>query len=728
MKHLPRECFQPALQRLDLLLHREILRLRASYQLSLDEFRGLYVSDSQVDALIRQWSDAEQHHDSIENLHRLIDEYDHESRKALASDPQWNHLVEQFQLNPMEQDVVILALAPELALKYETLYAYLNNDVTRKFPTVDLALRLAAAGRQTACRRAFSPAGTLVRAQILEPVNDLSERWSLSAGFRLAPSVHSYLWDGVPLDARLIPGSQFFPLKTASAASLDSLNPLPTVVGNEVSVLEGEPGAGRLQAVQQCLSASGRSVLVADLSALAIARESLSDQLLRLLMQARLGNAGLLLNGVDKLMRAEDNERRQASAALMQLSCVPVPVYLCVASGAPWREWLAGIRCTVLAFSDPDVAQRVQLWQSGLANQGLSAASDDVHSVADRFVLNPGQIAAAVATVAAAQRTAAKVPASIAPHSLLSAAREQSVGDIGKLANKVCTSYRWEDLILPRSTAERVQEAIAAIINRGLVYQQWQMCQRTGGSSGLMMMFSGTSGTGKTMCASLIAQAVGFDLYCIDLSSVVSKYIGDTEKNLDRIFTAARRANCILFFDEADALLGKRSEVKDAHDRYANVEVAYLLQKMEQHDGVVIMATNIAKNIDSAFSRRLHYTIEFPRPNAEHRERLWRGMFPPQAPLAEDVDFTFLSRHFEGTGGDIKTIALDAAMQAAGNGQCINMQCLVRAMARQLIKQGKAPCAADFKQYFPLLENSMDPRNAVSRQVIRHTSAAANQS
>lgn len=725
MNYLPRECFQPAIQRLDLLLHREILRLRAAYQLSLDEFRGLYVSDSQVDALVGQWGREQQGAD-VETLQAMITECEHTGRVALAADGYWNRLVDEFGLSLIEQDILLLAFAPQLALKYETLYAYLNNDITRKYPTTDLALRVLADDETyAACRSALSPRGILLRAQLLEKTGSESDGASLAAGFRVSPSVISYLLEGQPCDARLLPACEYLTHPPGTEYDSSSGNPDSALL----EVLEGEPGAGRLAQVREQLAFRGMGVVHVEMTSLAAAGnmsgESLDVQLRRLLLQARLGRMGVYLNGIDRLFEGEVRERRETAAALLQLRQSSVPVYLAVACGAAWREWLTELPVRVQRFNDPDLPRRLQLWQAALAARRLSADAGDIQAVADRFVLNPGQIAAAATALGVAEDPHGK---RLKSERLFAAARDQSVGSIGKLASKVSTTHCWDDLVLPRATLGRVNEAVAAIINRGLVYQQWQMSRRTGGNSGLMMMFSGSSGTGKTMCASLIAQAVGFDLYCIDLSSVVSKYIGDTEKNLDRIFTAARRANCIIFFDEADALLGKRSEVKDAHDRYANVEVAYLLQKMEQHDGVVIMATNIARNIDAAFSRRLHYTIEFPRPNAEHREQLWRGIFPPETPLDENVDFTFLARHFEGTGGDIKTIALDAAMQAAGNGQCINMQCLVRAMARQLIKQGKAPGAADFKQYFPLLESSLEPGAAGSRRVVRHPAAVSKHS
>ncbi len=726
MSYLPRASFQPALQRLDLLLHREILRLRAAYQLSLDEFRGLYVSDSQVDALVGQWN-REQQGSDLESLQSMISELEDAGRTSLAADRNWNHLVSTFGLTPVEQDFILLALAPQLALKYETLYAYLNNDITRKYPTIDLALRmLADDDTYVSCRLALGPRGVLLREQLIERIGSGSDGVSLAAGFRVSPSVVSYLLEGIPCDDRLLPACEYLSCSPGYGNSRSQSS--DSVARGTIEVLEGELGAGRLMYARESLADFGKGVLYVEMPSLVMAcntcGERLDVQLQRLLLQARLCRMGLYLNNVGRLFEGETRERREIGAALMLLRKSAVPVYLAVASSAVWREWLPGLPARVRQFTDPDLPRRLQLWQAALAARRLPVDAGDIQVVADRFVLNPGQIAAAVTTLVDACQ-AGSDPLSV--DHLLTAAREQSVGDIGKLADKINTTHRWEDLVLPRATLARVNEAVAAIINRGMVYQQWQMRRRTGGNSGLMMLFSGSSGTGKTMCASLIAQAVGFDLYCIDLSSVVSKYIGETEKNLDRIFNAARRANCIVFFDEADALLGKRSEVKDAHDRYANVEVAYLLQKMEQHDGVVIMATNIAKNIDTAFSRRLHYTIDFPRPNAEHRESLWRGMFPSEVPLAEDVDFTFLARHFEGTGGDIKTIALDAAMQAAGSAQQINMQCLVRAMARQLIKQGKAPSAADFKQYYPLLESNVESGRTRSRRVVRHPKAVAEQ-
>jgi SpoVK/Ycf46/Vps4 family AAA+-type ATPase len=252
-----------------------------------------------------------------------------------------------------------------------------------------------------------------------------------------------------------------------------------------------------------------------------------------------------------------------------------------------------------------------------------------------------------------------------------------------------------------------VKEIAAAIRHRHVVYSEWGFDKRIAAGPGLKILFSGASGTGKTMTAGVIAAELGLDLYKIDLSGIVSKYIGETEKNLDRIFHAAESSNAILFFDEADALFGKRSEVQDAHDRYANIEVAYLLQKIEEYEGVVILASNLSKNIDLAFARRMHYVVEFPLPDESHREKLWRGMFPAAVPLGKDVDFQFLARQFPIAGGDIRNVALEAAFLAAQDGKLVTMKQLAKALARQMMKQGKVPSATDFKQYHDLISDGV---------------------
>jgi len=321
-------------------------------------------------------------------------------------------------------------------------------------------------------------------------------------------------------------------------------------------------------------------------------------------------------------------------------------------------------------------------------------------------VLSPGQIRDAIVAAGDLHVLEGCNGSSLQAGELSEGARSQSDQSLGKLAVRVRGAHTWSDLVLAPAILDQIKEIVSAIRLRHEVYSGWGFKKWLASGTGMVILFSGAAGTGKTMTAGIMARDLGLDLYKIDLSGVVSKYIGETEKNLDRIFQAARSANGILFFDEADALFGKRSEVKDAHDRYANIEVAYLLQKMEEHDGVVILATNLSRNLDEAFSRRMHYILEFPLPNAHARERLWRGMFPPQAPLGEDVDFRFLADQFPLAGGDIRNVVLSAAFAAAQSGSRICMRHIVPALARLNANKGKVPSATEFKQYHVLIRNT----------------------
>ena len=200
-----------------------------------------------------------------------------------------------------------------------------------------------------------------------------------------------------------------------------------------------------------------------------------------------------------------------------------------------------------------------------------------------------------------------------------------------------------------------------------------------------------------------MANELKLDIYKIDLSTVVSKYIGETEKNLSRIFREAETSNAILFFDEADALFGKRSEVRDSHDRYANIEISYLLQKMEEYEGISILATNLKKNMDDAFLRRLHFLVEFPFPDEKYRYRIWKNIFPQDTPVSKDVDFEFLSTHFKIAGGNIKNIAVSAAFLAAGNSGFINIEHIIQATKQEYQKIGRPYVNSDFEKYSDLV-------------------------
>jgi ATP-dependent 26S proteasome regulatory subunit len=287
--------------------------------------------------------------------------------------------------------------------------------------------------------------------------------------------------------------------------------------------------------------------------------------------------------------------------------------------------------------------------------------------------------------------------------------RRVAAGHLDTLARRMSLSRGWDDLVLPADQQAQLRELVARHRFRGRVYDDWRFLARP--SSGLVALFSGPSGTGKTLAAEVIAADLGLDAYKIDLSSVVSKYIGETEKNLGRIFDAAASADLVLFFDEADSLFGKRSEVSDARDRYANIEVSYLLQRLESYDGIVILATNLQRNIDAAFVRRLSLAVEFPLPERPERRRIWRGAFPGDAPT-RDVDLDFLADSFKVSGGVIRNAALGAAFLAAADRQVITMEHLALALKREFQKAGRLRTPEEFGRYYDLVTGDDDAESA----------------
>jgi SpoVK/Ycf46/Vps4 family AAA+-type ATPase len=271
----------------------------------------------------------------------------------------------------------------------------------------------------------------------------------------------------------------------------------------------------------------------------------------------------------------------------------------------------------------------------------------------------------------------------------------------------VDTSYTWEDLQLEPSLKQTLQAVCAQVENQGLVLDQWALRRRYPYGRCVSVLMSGPPGTGKTMTAQVLAARLGLELYQVDLSQIVDKYIGETEKRLKQVFDQAEKSNMVLFFDEADALLGKRSEVKDSKDKYANTEVAYLLQRMESYQGIVLMATNQAGNMDTAFVRRFRYHLVFSLPSEELRRLIWTDAL--SGIPAEGIQIDYLARQFQLSGAQIKNIALNAAYQAAADGGVLHMDHLVRAVFQELQKEGKVMLVSEFGEYGVMLSDWMNP-------------------
>lgn len=352
------------------------------------------------------------------------------------------------------------------------------------------------------------------------------------------------------------------------------------------------------------------------------------------------------------------------------------------AAPAVWRTWVVPAA---------GVTDRAARWRLRLAEAGLTATADSVDRVAGEYALGLDAVDEAALRVAVQAGAGA---GTVGLGDLRLGARRTAWRDLSSCARPGPSGNTWDDLVVPGSVLGPLRDVAAAIGHRSRVLDAWGFGARPG-SRGYHVLFAGPSGTGKTMSAGVIAAAAGLELWVVDLARVVDKYLGETEKAIDKVLRAAESSGAMLLFDEADALFGRRGEVREAKDRWANVEVAFLLQRIEEHDGVTVLTTNVSHHLDEAFARRMSQRVEFTVPDARLRRTLWTRSMPAAAPLADVADLATVAEHFELAGGAIRTAALNAAYAAAADAGPIGLPHLVRASVSELSKAGRTPTRAD---------------------------------
>jgi SpoVK/Ycf46/Vps4 family AAA+-type ATPase len=705
------------LQRIDLLLQRAVTRVRASVAAEAADLRGLYVTDADVDTLLANqqligpgFVAADEAAPRDAELSALAAEI---AERVAASQAEGvilrlPLLAERFELSAFEIETILICLAPEIDLKYERLFGYLHDDVTKRRPSVDLALNLLSRSIEDkiAARRYFAATAALRRHRLLDLVQDPAQPQPTLLGtyLKLDEQIVSFLLGSDALDPRLASYAQFAAADTQLGDLLLSdeikqrLSWLLTSAGDTTSALcylQGAPGSGKQTAAAAICQRHGRTLLAVD--GARVLEASNGEQIMRLIVrEARLQGALISWDQFDALL----SEERRSWRELLLETLRDQPGLTFLAGEAPWelnnaRPQQRFIR---VAFTPYAASERRYLWTRAL--DGAICADDvDLTALANTFRLNARQIHDAAATARNLAHWRDPEQSQISSADLHAACRLQSNRKLTTLARQIAPHHSWDDLVLPADRLAHLREIWLHLKYRAQVYDVWGFERKLALGKGLNILFAGPSGTGKTMAASIIAGELGLDLYKIDLSTILSKYIGETEKNLGRIFAEAETSNAILFFDEADALFGKRSEVKDAHDRYANVEISYLLQRMEEYDGVVILATNLRKNMDDAFVRRMHFTVEFPLPAEPQRRQIWTNIWPDDLPRAADLDLDLLAQRFEVAGGNIRNIALAAAFLAAADGGAVRMAHVLHATRREYQKMGKMVLEREFGDY-----------------------------
>lgn len=661
------------LAELDHRLRTEFDRFRASGNEPADMFRGLYIDESDVAGLLGAQPGPS---GSVVEEERL----------------RW--IQATFGLEDFEMAVLLAAVAPDIEPSYERIFAFLQDDITKKRPTVGLLLRLLCSSQAEAAdrRRTFHPTAPLFATGLVNLGDSQTgaDTSLLNTPLRVDERIVGFLLGVDRVDHRLIAFTEY------------EAEPGPGRISNRIServtaaaragdllVLNGPPSIGKRQAAMLYARTRGVGLVMVDVAELIRCQACSPSQAVRLVLrEALLLSAAVYFSGANNFW--SDDERTVAAGRTLEAQLESSPVF-CVLGG-PYN-WEAppvlGGRPTVrTSVPMPGVAERMAIWHEELEGQGVDWADleQQVASSAASFRLSAGQIRQAVHVA----HVLAELDPDQAgrPRHLLAGARAVSSRQLASLAQEVIPKAGWDHLILPDDSVAQLRELCSAVRNGARVMEEWGFERRLSGGRGVTALFAGVSGTGKTMGAEVIAAELGLAMFRINLATTVSKWIGETEKNLDRIFQAAWDSNAILFFDEADALFGKRSEVKDSHDRYANLEISYLLQKMEAYEGVAILATNMRHQMDDAFLRRITFHVIFPFPEEVERARIWAAVWPPELPRDHDVDFVRLAR-VKLAGGNIKNVVMSAAHLAAAANRSVRMSDLAHAIRREHQKVGK---------------------------------------
>jgi hypothetical protein len=591
-----------------------------------------------------------------------------------AEPPALEVLCRVFGLSPFERDLVVLCAGVELDDAFGVLCAAAHGEPARPYPTFGLALAALEAPHWSALatdrplRRwrlieVTTHTGVPLRASPLR----LDERvLHFLAGVQHVDQRLTFLVESVPVEAELPPSHRTLVERGVAAWTAPGCQAMLPVI----QLCGGEHAADKRAIAASIANEVGLHLFALDADQVPTGGGDL-EELLRLWEREAALIGGALLVETPEVVEA--SALAGTTRLLERLNGAVL-----LSTQERWRPLRHS--SIVLGVRRPTGAEQHELWRAALGE--VAARTDGlVGRLVDQFDLSASTIRSSVAEA---------LPGGQEPEELAirlwDAGRAQARPRLEDLAQRIEPVATWDDLVLPEAQRAQLRALAGQVAHRATVYGRWGFAKRGERGLGISALFAGPSGTGKTMAADVLASELRLDLYRIDLSSVVSKYIGETEKNLRRVFNAAEEGGAILLFDEADALFGKRSEVKDGHDRYANIEINYLLQRMDTYRGLAVLATNRESALDTAFLRRLRFVVHFPFPDASQREGIWKRIFPPQVPV-QGLDTVALAR-LNVAGGNIRNIALNSAFLAAEAGEPVGMKHLMAAARSEYAKLG----------------------------------------
>jgi adenylate kinase family enzyme len=632
------------------------------------------------------------------------------------------YLSRVFGLSDYEAKGVIVCLAIEVDRKYEASYELLQRDKSAKLPTPDLISQLVSRSEEDRklLRAVFDEEGPLKKYFLRQEISTNRMGTLLNRPIKLDERIVRFLLHSGDVPPSMDTYVTFIHANKTHPpliGNMDIQNKMRQWITNRILDSEkpshpliislwGKSGSGKKTQAFHLCQYFNQSVLCVDLEKWPASKDNAREMMSHLFREATIQQAVLVFSHfeawVDKAERVLSTE---ATHLLLELSEMTGIVFLLTDEPCQPldKQRLIDLEVELPAMSDAD---RSQAWTQLTASYSVDSTID-WEALSARFLFNVGQMKDTLKTAKTMSewnRDGAEA-APIGWRDMIQASYKQLNHSLGNKSKRLSPKNNWGDLILPAVQKEKLQHACNHIQYKHTVYGRWGFDKKLSYGTGISLLFSGPPGTGKTMASEIVAKELDMEIYKIDLSQIISKYIGETEKNLREIFDEAQASYAVLFFDEADALFGKRSEVKDSHDKNANTEVAFLLQKMEEYRGISILATNYLQNMDEAFLRRINYVIRFPFPDEKQRETIWQHIFPVQTPLEKDIDFSFLARKLQMAGGSIKNIALTAAFLASGKDEKVGMNHIFKAYQYELDKTNRALTRDDLGEFAYLYDD-----------------------
>ena len=683
------------LRRVDLLLLRAVRRQRARPAMrAKGQFWGSVITDDEVDALLRAHGEIDYTH-APDGLDDAIS-----ASEALRNDlnGRIGRLKQSFDLDGDDTDLILLSLAPEISAGYGKIFAYLNDNLNQAYLTVDLATRVLRTERtqRLALQARLMSGSPLIknRLLLLNPPDGADTHTSR----RVHPSGRLLRW--LLEEEELPTGLGFTPLDVSGAPliatdTMERIDELAQSLNSPITItVVGSTAGGREGVAISIGRKASRPVVRIDLERC----KNYLDQPWELIRELRM--SGALPYVVNVASSQEDPQQKiQVLTLGAALATLPFPVIV----GGADRRALSGLLgadrpSATVKVGRTNLDERIQSWEDHLTKKGWD--TNRAIDLAERFYSVGGTTIDQIMDRAEAESGGLEPT----DETLWEAARECARPEMQGLALHVTPRYRWDDLILPPKIKEQLQDLVNYLAEQETVFHRWGANKIRARGYGIKALFSGGPGTGKTMAAEVIANTLGLDMFRVDTSSVVSRWVGETEKNLREIFDAAEGGSAVILFDEADSLFGSRGDVKQAQDRFANQEVAFLLQRLEVFEGCAILTTNLLDNIDEAFLRRFGAVIEFPNPGVTERIQLWNQSIPPGAPRDPDLDIPKLAKDFNIAGGNIVSAAINACILASSRREPVAMRHVVEAIAREMIKMGKQVSQAFFGEYYEFVK------------------------